>query len=47
MQTLYKMQDGDVLIVVGHFNKNEIRELKLQGYRVDQPNVNKNGIPVR
>lgn len=46
MKVLYKYHDGDTLVVVGHFTKSELFELKMQGYRVHQPNVNKNGIPV-
>jgi len=45
MQVLYKRRDGDLLIVAGHFNKREIKELQKEGYRMEQ--VNKHGIPVR
>ena len=31
---------------MGHFNHEEIKELKLEGYREREPQVNKNGIRV-
>lgn len=43
---MYKRIDGKRLVVVGHLSKAEIREYKRQGYRMDIPNVNKNGIPI-
>lgn len=47
MLTLYKMQDGDVLVIVGHFSRYELQELKREGYREYRPNTNKHGIPVQ
>lgn len=46
MTTLYKMQDGEVLVVTGHLSRQEVKELMKQGYRSKNPRVNKNGIPV-
>lgn len=43
---LYRRVDGKNLVVYGHFNKQEIIELKQEGWRLDEPQVNKNGIPV-
>lgn len=43
---MYKRVDRQTLVVVGHLSKAEIREYKREGYRMDIPNVNKNGIPV-
>lgn len=44
---LYKHEEGVNLVVVGNFTKEEIQELKREGYRRTEPQVNKNGIPVR
>lgn len=46
MQTLYKLQDNQLLVVVGDFTKNEIGTLKNEGYRFDNPSLNKNGIKI-
>ena len=46
MLTLYKKQDGQTLLLAGHFNKAELQAYKRQGYRMRDPNVNKHGIPV-
>lgn len=43
---MYKRVDRRTLVVVGHLSKAEIAEYKRQGYRLDAPQVNKNGIPV-
>lgn len=46
MLTLYKKQDGQTLILVGHFNKHELRFYKQLGYKQRNPDVNKHGIRV-
>ena len=46
MLTLYKKQDGQTLILVGHFNKHELRFYKQLGYKKKNPDVNKHGIRV-
>lgn len=46
LRTLYRMEDGKRLVIYGHFSKYEIAALKQEGWRMDKPNVNKNGIPV-
>jgi hypothetical protein len=35
------------LVVCGHLNNQEIASLKAEGWRLEQPEVNKNGIPVK
>lgn len=35
------------LIVSGHLNKHENASLRSEGWRLEKPNVNKNGIPVQ
>ena len=35
------------LVVCGHLTKQEIASLKAEGWRKEQPNVNKNGIPLQ
>lgn len=47
MTTLYKLRDGQTLIITGHLSKQEIQEFKRQGYRHRDPQLNKHGIPVR
>ncbi len=47
MTTLYKLRDGDLLIVTGHLSKQEVKDLTRQGYGLRNPLLNKNGIPVR
>ena len=47
MITLYKLQDGELLVVTGHLSKAEIKEYKLLGYRMQNPTVNKHGIPIK
>lgn len=44
MIVMYKLQDNQLLTVAGHFTKEEIRKLKSEGYRFDNPKLNKNGI---
>ena len=44
--TLYKRRDGQLLTVTGHFTKQEIAALKSDGYRMDNPGVNKHGIKI-
>lgn len=44
--TLYKRRDGQSLTVTGHFTKQEIAALKSDGYRLDNPSVNKHGIKI-
>ncbi len=46
MTTLYKLQDGQLLIITGHLNKHEINMYKHEGYRKDNPLINKSGIRV-
>lgn len=46
MKRLYKMRDGQTLIVFGHLSKREVAELKKEGYRPDRPNTTRNGIPI-
>lgn len=46
IKTLYKYQDGQLLSVSGHLTDKEVQELKHEGYREQDPNVNKNGIRV-
>ncbi|MFJ7971290.1 hypothetical protein [Psychrobacillus sp. NPDC096389] len=45
--TLFKFTDRHSLVVCGHMTKQEIASLKAEGWRIEQPNVNKNGIPVK
>jgi hypothetical protein len=35
------------LVVCGHLNNQEIASLKAEGWKYEQPDVNKNGIPVK
>ena len=44
MTTLYKLQDGQLLTITGHLNKQEINMYKHEGYRLDNPLINRNGI---
>lgn len=44
MIVMYKLQDNQLLTVAGHFTKEEIYTLKNEGYRFDNPRVNRNGI---
>lgn len=44
MITLYKLQDGQLLTITGHLNKQEINMYKREGYRKDNPLINRNGI---
>lgn len=46
IKTLYKKQDGDLLVITGHFSRQELKALQHEGYREREPNVNKHGIPV-
>ncbi len=46
MTTLYKLRDGDLLIVTGHLSKQEVKDLIRQGYRHREPQINRHGIPV-
>ncbi len=46
IRTLYKTQEGQLLIATGHFTKEEIKSLMRAGYRFREPNVNKHGIRV-
>lgn len=46
IKTLYKYQDGELISVSGHLNKQEIQAYKQEGYREMEPQVNKHGIPV-
>lgn len=46
MNRFYKMRDGQLLVVYGHFTKQEVAMLKREGYRPDRPNTTKNGIRI-
>lgn len=46
VHTLYKLEEGQVLVVMGHFTKAELYWLNKDGYRVNHPKRNKNGIGV-
>lgn len=46
IKTLYKKQDGEKLVVVGHFTYKEVGQLMREGYRSKKPVYNKNGIKV-
>lgn len=46
IRKLYQRVDGKNLVIYGHFNRQEVAELKREGWRLDEPEVNKNGIPV-
>lgn len=47
IKTLYKFSDGERLAVAGCFTQAELNELKHEGYREIEPQVNKHGIEVR
>lgn len=47
LKTLYKKADRKTLVICGHLTQAEIKELKREGWRLREPQVNKNGIPVR
>lgn len=44
IKTLYKKQDGDLLVITGHFSRQELKALQQDGYRLQEPQVNKHGI---
>ena len=44
---MYKAVDRQVMTVSGHLNKQEISGFKAEGWRMEQPQVNKTGIPVQ
>ena len=46
MNVLYKKQDGQTLVIAGHFNKHELKEYNRQGYKFRNPDGNKHGIRV-
>lgn len=46
MTTMYKLRDKQLLVVAGHLTKAEIRALKNEGYRFDNPSLNNNGIRI-
>lgn len=46
MTTLYKLRGKQLLVVTGHLTKAEIHALKTEGYRFDNPSINKNGIRI-
>ncbi|MGE7977330.1 hypothetical protein [Psychrobacillus sp. NPDC093200] len=45
--TMYKAVDRQVMTVSGHLNKQEISSFKADGWRLEQPQINKTGIPVQ
>lgn len=47
IKTLYKTIDGDRRVIHGHLTKYEVAALRKEGWREQQPQTNKNGIPVR
>lgn len=47
IKSLYRKIDGRVQVICGHLTKQEVAEFKREGWRVDQPQINRNGIPVR
>lgn len=44
---LFRYFEGGLQLIVGHFSRHEIGELKKEGYRFAKPNTNKHGIPIR
>lgn len=46
LRKLYRQVDGKRLVIYGHLTRQEVAELKREGWRSDVPQVNKNGIPV-
>lgn len=46
LKTLFRMVDGERRVIHGHLSKYEVAALRLEGWREDKPQVNKNGIPV-
>lgn len=47
LRTLYRTIDGERRIIHGHLTKHEVAALRREGWREQQPQINKNGIPVR
>lgn len=43
---LFRRWQGETLTACGHFNAKEIKQLKRDGYRFHEPQVNRNGIQV-
>lgn len=43
---LHKTVDGQTLTVCGQLTKREIKAWQSEGYRLQEPQVNKHGIPV-
>jgi len=46
MKLLYKREDNQKLVVVGHLNAHEIKELRREGYKFPRRQYNKHGIRV-
>ncbi|WP_162986464.1 hypothetical protein [Virgibacillus sp. Bac332] len=46
IETLYKHREGQTLVVAGHLSKYEIKALINNGWRFEEPMVNKHGIKV-
>jgi len=46
MKLLYKREGNQKLVVAGHLNAQEIKELRREGYRFPSRQYNKHGIRV-
>lgn len=47
LTTLYRMEDGQRRVIHGHLSKYEVAAMRGEGWREDNPQVNKNGFSVQ